>query len=99
MNAFIKTIPDAGIFLGGKDVPAGILKNEFYGLVAPSIQSNYLEIGGRFYHITEFMPVTDDMPNLKDWHGFLPTSSKTAILIRIEENRTTYRYGIYYRDI
>jgi hypothetical protein len=85
-------------FKYGNEVPKKVMETQFDYLSEEKQFDYFIQYRKRWYHIDDFLVISKHSPlkELKgEWHGYMPDSFFSGIVIQISDDNESYIIGTY----
>lgn len=87
-------------FVYRSDVPSEVLASQFDWQRPESIeqgdyQDGFLCYRGHWYHLADFLRLTDDSLSVEGWQGYSADGFYSGVVIRVSSDGERYQIGTY----
>ena len=82
-------------FKFGDEVPDKILQDDFDWLNENDNFDKFILYRKRWYHLSDFMIISENTPFDKQWQGYEPDSAFSGILIQVSNDCEEYKIATY----
>ena len=83
-------------FVDSHDVPEDVLSDQFDFLDEDEGTDGFFRYRRVWYHVSQFMRISDDSPFGREWQGYSADSFFSGVLITTSPDGERYRVGTYY---
>lgn len=82
-------------FLYGYEIPETVLQSDFDYLDDDETTDGFIKYRGCYYHLSEFMRLTDNTGIPGDWSGYLSDSAFSGVLVRVSRDGEQYQIATF----